>query len=100
MLSQREQQLRVSEDTLLQTARGALGVDSQLMDCYNWVIDFLLRHQLSVQPVRGGYKGRLPRIIRDNSHTFINLLSAQVSYICAAVSASPNRLLSCRLFTG
>lgn len=78
VLSQREQQLKVSEDALLQTARGALGVDSQLMDCYSWIVDFWLRHQLSVQPIN--HRGRLPRSIRDNSQAFINLLSAQVSH--------------------
>lgn len=83
VLSRREQQLRVSEDALLQTARGALGVDSQLMDCHSWIVDFLLRHKLSMQPINMDnnhhHRGRLPRNIRDNSRAFIHLLSAQVS---------------------
>lgn len=82
VLSQREQQLSVSEDTLLQTAKGALGVDSKLVDCYRWIVDFLLRHELSVQPINidsNQHPRRLPRNIRDNSRAFRHLLSAQVS---------------------
>lgn len=88
VLSQREQQLSVSEDALLQTAKVALRVDSPV-ECYSWVIDFLLMHRLSVEPIitdRNNYdRGRLPRNVRDNSRTFMSLLSAKVSY-CHSVS--------------
>ncbi|XP_073337747.1 pogo transposable element with ZNF domain isoform X1 [Pagrus major] len=77
VMSQREQQLSVSEDVLLQTARKALGENSYLTDCYSWAVDFLLRHELAVQPSQN-HRGRLPRSIRDNSRVFIQLLSAQV----------------------
>lgn len=76
-MSQREQQLSVSESTLLLTARKALGENSQPADCYSWAVDFLLRHELGVQPSQH-HRGRLPRSIRDNSRVFIQLLSAQV----------------------
>lgn len=77
VMSQREQQLSVSESTLLLTARKALGENSQPADCYSWAVDFLLRHELGVQPSQH-HRGRLPRSIRDNSRVFIQLLSAQV----------------------
>ncbi len=85
VLSQREQQLSVSDDVLLLTAKKALGVDSKLTDCYSWTVDFLLRHELSVQPAitdsKKHHRGRLPRNILDNSRAFINLLSAQVRFL-------------------
>lgn len=83
VLSQREQQLSVSEDTLLKTARGALGVDSKPVDCYRWTVDFLLRHELSMWSIHMDniqHPRRLPRNIRDNSRAFIDLLSAQVRH--------------------
>ena len=80
VLSQREQQLSVSEDVLLQTARSALGEDAAPADCYSWTVDFLLRHQLGVQPAGSRHhRGRLPRSVRDNSRTFIHFLSTLVS---------------------
>lgn len=82
VLSQREQQLSVREDDLLQTARRALGEDAQPMDRYNWTVDFMLRHELSLQPTNTDdhqhHRGRLPRTIRENSRSFIHSLSAQV----------------------
>lgn len=83
LLTQREQQLSAGPDVLLQIARRALGEDSQLTACYGWIVDFLLRHDLAVQPLAMGSgrlrTGRLPRNIRDNSYAFVHLLSAQVS---------------------
>lgn len=83
LLTQREQQLSADQDVLLQIARRALGEGSQLTACYSWTVDFLLRHNLAVQPLATGSgrlrTGRLPRNIRDNSYAFVHLLSAQVS---------------------
>lgn len=82
ILSQREQQLAVSDGTLLQMAKEALRVDN-MASCYSWIADFLLRHGLSVHPMIPDsahlQQKRLPRNIRDNSRVFIELLSAQVS---------------------
>lgn len=85
VLNQREQQFSLSEDVLLQTARTALGEDSQLVDCYSWIVDFMLRHELSLQPTNNSdqqqqqhYRGRLPKSVRDNSRTFIHSLSTQI----------------------
>ena len=77
LLLWREQQLVVSEDILLQRARGILGEDSPMMDCYNWTVDFMLRYdagwQTSSQTV-------LPRKIKKKIHTFIQSLRSQVSF--------------------
>uniref|UniRef100_A0A3B4WR92 Pogo transposable element derived with ZNF domain a n=1 Tax=Seriola lalandi dorsalis TaxID=1841481 RepID=A0A3B4WR92_SERLL len=82
LLSQREQQLMVSEESLLQAARGALGEDSQLTDCYSWAIDFLLRHDFSLRttPTNTNTTNRvlLPRNIRGNVRTFIQSLCSQI----------------------
>ncbi|KAM7373732.1 hypothetical protein PAMP_008566 [Pampus punctatissimus] len=78
VLSQREQQLCVSEDMLLQTARRVLGEDSQLMDHYSWAVDFMLRHHLSLQ-LTGGNHHRLPRDVKACSLAFIRLLSSKIA---------------------
>lgn len=82
VLIQREQQLTVSEETLMQMAKTALG-DADASSCYSWIIDFLLRHRLSVNPltVDRGHRpyGSLPRNIVGNSRAFIQHLSPQVS---------------------
>lgn len=81
VLIQREQQLTVSEETLMQMAKEALG-ETDATSCYNWVIDFLLRHKLSVNPLpvdRGHHPcGRLPTDIVANSRAFVERLSPQV----------------------
>lgn len=81
VLSQREQQLTVSEETLVQMAKEALG-ETDATSCYNWIIDFLLRHKLSVTPltVDNGHHpcGSLPINIVANSCAFIERLSPQV----------------------
>ncbi|XP_067468979.1 pogo transposable element with ZNF domain isoform X2 [Thunnus thynnus] len=78
VLSQREQQLRLSEETLLQTAGRALGEDSQLIDRYSWAVDFMLRHHLSLQPTGGEQHRGLPRDIRAHSLTFIRSLCSKI----------------------
>uniref|UniRef100_A0A3B5K4G5 Pogo transposable element derived with ZNF domain a n=1 Tax=Takifugu rubripes TaxID=31033 RepID=A0A3B5K4G5_TAKRU len=81
VLIQREQQLTVSEETLMQMAEEALG-ETDATSCYNWVIDFLLRHKLSVNPLpvdRGHHPcGRLPTDIVANSRAFVERLSPQI----------------------
>lgn len=89
VLSQREQQLSVGEDVLLLTAKRALGEDATLADCYSWAVDFLLRHELSLQPADGQrQRGRLPRNIRETSRKFMSSLSTQV------LEVPPNRVAS------
>ena len=80
VLSQREQQLSVSEDALLQTAKAVLRAGSPAQ-CYSWVVDFLLMHGLSAEPVitNSHNWGRLPRNVRETSRTSSSLLSAKVS---------------------
>lgn len=82
LLVQREQQLTVSEETLVQMAREALG-DVSEPSCYNWVLDFLLRHKLGLNrsAVDRGQRpcGSLPRSIMENSRAFVKLVSPQVS---------------------
>lgn len=82
VLIQREQQLTVSEETLMQAAKEALG-EPDATSCYNWMIDFLLRHKLSMNPltVDGGHHpcGSLPGDIVAKSRAFVERLSPQVS---------------------
>lgn len=76
---QREQQLVVSEDVLLQTASRALGEGSQQLDWYSWTVDFMLRHELSLHSSnQQRCRSRLPRTIRENSHTFICSLCSKI----------------------
>lgn len=81
-MNQREQQLTVNEALLLQAARGALGEHSQLLDCYRWTVDFLLRHDASLQTATTTAttnRVALPAKIRDNIHSFIQSTCSQVS---------------------
>ncbi|KAF3706891.1 Pogo transposable element with ZNF domain [Channa argus] len=80
VLRQREQQLMVSEEILLQTTRTALGEDSSQLDCYSWTVDFMLRRGLSLQPsmTSTNRKNKLPRSIRENSRSFIQMLCSQI----------------------
>lgn len=82
VLIQREQQLTVSEETLIQMAKEAMG-ETNTTSCYNWIIDFLLRHKLSMNPLpadRGHHpRGSLPVDIAANSRAFVERLSPQVS---------------------
>ncbi|XP_071356037.1 pogo transposable element with ZNF domain [Trachinotus anak] len=81
VLSQREQQLVVSEESLLQEAAGALGEDSLLVDHYTWTIDFLLRHDLSLQTsssTTSTNRVMLPRNMRRTIHSFIRSLCSQI----------------------
>lgn len=82
LLVQREQQLSVSLDTLVQMSREALGAVDR-SSSFSWVLDFLLRHQLSLNPLSLDPgpcpRGRLPRSILANSRAFVEKLSPQVS---------------------
>uniref|UniRef100_A0A3Q3NB40 C2H2-type domain-containing protein n=1 Tax=Mastacembelus armatus TaxID=205130 RepID=A0A3Q3NB40_9TELE len=78
VLSQREQQLMVSEDILLQTARKVLGEYSLQLDCYSWTVDFMLRHELGLQTNNERIRRNLPKKIRENSHAVIQSLCSQV----------------------
>ncbi|XP_068188571.1 pogo transposable element with ZNF domain isoform X2 [Antennarius striatus] len=80
VLSQREQQQNTSEGILLWIARRVLGGDARPLDLYSWTVDFLLRHDLGLQPVSAdGHLGQLPKSTRDKSHAFTSVLSAQVA---------------------
>lgn len=79
VLSQREQQLLLQEMALLQTARRALGENSELVDQYGWAVDFMLRHHLSLQPISNMHQRNLPRDIRAHSMAAIRSLCNKVS---------------------
>uniref|UniRef100_A0A7N6A845 Pogo transposable element derived with ZNF domain a n=1 Tax=Anabas testudineus TaxID=64144 RepID=A0A7N6A845_ANATE len=85
VLRQREQQLMVGEDVLLQTTRAALEQGSSQLDCYSWTVDFMLRRGLSLQPTtppkNHNHKNKLPKTIRETSRTFIKSLCSQVSLL-------------------
>ncbi|XP_058474863.1 pogo transposable element with ZNF domain isoform X2 [Solea solea] len=70
LLRQRELQLAVSEDVLLQVATTFLGQDSQLTERYRWSVDFMLRHDSSCLT--------LPMDIRDKCHMFVQPLHDQL----------------------
>uniref|UniRef100_A0A3B4ZII1 C2H2-type domain-containing protein n=1 Tax=Stegastes partitus TaxID=144197 RepID=A0A3B4ZII1_9TELE len=74
VLSRREQQLTVGEDVLLLTAKRTLGEDSQLLECYSWTVDFMLRHDLGLQTCNNNKL----RNITDNSHAFIRTLCSKI----------------------
>lgn len=82
VLKLREQQLMVSEDVLLQTTRTALGEGSSLLDCYSWIVDFMLRRGLGLQPtpINQNRKNKLPKNIREKSRMFIKSLCSQVGF--------------------
>lgn len=106
VLSQREQQLTVSEETLMQMAKEALG-QTDATSCYNWIIDFLLRHKLGVNPltVDSGHhpRGSLPIDTVANSRAFVQRLSPQVSGTvcngCCAVTISAGQTDHMTFFT-
>ncbi|KAF1382162.1 hypothetical protein PFLUV_G00161590 [Perca fluviatilis] len=78
VLGQREQQLSLSEDALLRTARTALGEDAEPAERYSWAADFMLRHELAAENGERRRRGRLPRSLRDNCRSFIRSLSTQI----------------------
>ncbi|KAF7647218.1 hypothetical protein LDENG_00175760 [Lucifuga dentata] len=78
VLSQREQQLKVSEETLLQKARRALGEDTHLSDCYRWVIDLMLRHELRPHPPIAISRQKRTKNIEESSRNFIHSLCTQI----------------------
>uniref|UniRef100_A0A3P8SVG9 C2H2-type domain-containing protein n=1 Tax=Amphiprion percula TaxID=161767 RepID=A0A3P8SVG9_AMPPE len=75
VLGRREQQLIVAEDVLLLAAKRTLGEDSLLLDCYTWIVDFMLRHDLGLQTCNNN---RL-RSISDNSRAFVQALCSKVN---------------------
>ncbi|KAF0024088.1 hypothetical protein F2P81_022890 [Scophthalmus maximus] len=77
LLKQREQQLVVSEDVLLQEARGILGEDSQLTERYSWTVDFMLRHDATLQ-TGAGTRTLLPLDIKEKIHTFTQTLRSLI----------------------
>lgn len=74
VLGRREQQLIVAEDVLLLAAKRTLGEDSLLLDCYTWIVDFMLRHDLGLQTCNNN---RL-RSISDNSRAFVQTLCSKL----------------------
>ncbi|KAM3595960.1 uncharacterized protein V6R79_006002 [Siganus canaliculatus] len=78
VLTQRELQHSVGQDVLLPAAVAAIGGERPLLDAYRWIVDFLLRHQLSLQPVQDPLPKTLPRRVLDNSRAFVDLLSARI----------------------
>ncbi|XP_074542669.1 pogo transposable element with ZNF domain isoform X4 [Halichoeres trimaculatus] len=81
VLSQREQQLQVSQEDLLRAARSALGDSSQQVDQICWSVDFLLRHRLDFNLTNIDdfkYQLTLLRSLREKSLSFIKRLANQI----------------------
>uniref|UniRef100_A0A672ZFY1 C2H2-type domain-containing protein n=1 Tax=Sphaeramia orbicularis TaxID=375764 RepID=A0A672ZFY1_9TELE len=82
VLTQREQQRGLSEETLLQTAKRALGEYSPLISQYQWAIDFMLRHDLSVQITNGkDRRRRQPKDLADLCRSIIITVSQQNQFL-------------------
>lgn len=79
VLRQREQQLTVNEDILLQSFGAAVGREASLLDRYGWAVDFMLSRGLSLQPRSSSLKKKVPRSFREECRIFIRSLCSQVS---------------------
>ncbi|XP_063041282.1 pogo transposable element with ZNF domain isoform X2 [Engraulis encrasicolus] len=77
VLAQREQQLAVDEDTLFAKAKECVGgTDPGLGQ--DWAVDFLLQHELGVQPVGTEGARMLPQSVQDGVRSFARFIKKQV----------------------
>ncbi|XP_056154026.1 pogo transposable element with ZNF domain [Lampris incognitus] len=78
VLNQREQQLIISEEVLLRMAKETLGNSSQLEDWYQWAVDLMLHHSLSLEGCIKSMKTPLPRNVYESTRVFTRLLKKQL----------------------
>uniref|UniRef100_A0A3P8SWK7 C2H2-type domain-containing protein n=1 Tax=Amphiprion percula TaxID=161767 RepID=A0A3P8SWK7_AMPPE len=86
VLGRREQQLIVAEDVLLLAAKRTLGEDSLLLDCYTWIVDFMLRHDLGLQTCN------------NNRLRITGYLAQTKIFVCFVLFQIQNRDLPSRCF--
>ncbi|KAL0962297.1 hypothetical protein UPYG_G00338260 [Umbra pygmaea] len=77
VMCQREQQLPVTEDNLLQTATQALEESHDIGEFYEWAVEFMLRHHLSLQATCSA-KRPLPRNVYESVRIFTRFVCKQV----------------------
>ncbi|CAB1320917.1 unnamed protein product [Coregonus sp. 'balchen'] len=77
VMCQREQQLPVTEENLLQTATQALEESHEIGEFYEWAVEFMLRHNLSLQATCSA-KRPLPRNIYESVRIFTRFVCKQV----------------------
>ncbi|CAN9503589.1 unnamed protein product [Ophioblennius macclurei] len=97
VLSHRETEKRLDEDVLLQMARTSVSADGQeeagegredgqvktvqweeeqLLNCYNWTVDLMLRQELGLD--HNSNRRTLTRTLLNRSDTFVHLLSSEI----------------------
>ncbi|NWS87934.1 POGZ protein, partial [Toxostoma redivivum] len=78
VLTQREQQLPVNEETLFQKAtKIGRSLDGGFRISYEWAVRFMLRHHLSTH-TRRGVANPLPKEIQGNAGAFIEFVQRQI----------------------
>ncbi|NWT63368.1 POGZ protein, partial [Erythrocercus mccallii] len=78
VLTQREQQLPVNEETLFQKAtKIGRSLDGGFKISYEWAVRFMLRHHLSTH-TRRGVSHPLPKEIQGNAGAFIEFVQRQI----------------------
>ncbi|NXF40378.1 POGZ protein, partial [Nyctibius bracteatus] len=78
VLTQREQQLPVNEETLFQKAtKIGRSLEGGFKISYEWAVRFMLRHHLSTQ-ARRAVAHPLPKDVEDNASCFIEFVQRQI----------------------
>uniref|UniRef100_A0A4W5R9Z6 Pogo transposable element derived with ZNF domain a n=1 Tax=Hucho hucho TaxID=62062 RepID=A0A4W5R9Z6_9TELE len=77
VMCQREQQLPVTEENLLQTATQALEESHEIGEFYEWAVEFMLRHNLGLQATCSA-KRPLPRNVYESVRIFTRFVCKQV----------------------
>ncbi|KAJ7428753.1 hypothetical protein WISP_00818 [Willisornis vidua] len=78
VLTQREQQLPVNEETLFQKAtKIGRSLDGGFKISYEWAVRFMLRHHLSPQP-RRAVAQPLPHGVQDSAGAFLAFVQRQI----------------------
>lgn len=89
VLTEREQNRSVTEDTLMELSCRALGPAAKQLTRLNWAVDFLLRHELGVN-TRRRQRVSIPQELRDLSRITINNTWDKVK----CLSVPPSRFCS------
>ncbi|XP_075050115.1 pogo transposable element with ZNF domain isoform X2 [Mixophyes fleayi] len=78
VLTQKEQQQSVNEETLFQKAtKIGRSLEGGFKISYEWAVSFMLRHNLSTHS-KVVVANRLPKEMEDNAETFINFVQRQI----------------------
>ncbi|KAJ8000183.1 hypothetical protein DPEC_G00202200 [Dallia pectoralis] len=80
VMCQREQQLPVTEEDLLQAATQALEGSDKIEEFYEWAVEFMLRHHLGLQATCSA-KRPLPRNVFESVRMFTRFVSKQIKAV-------------------